>query len=78
MYGLGVSGIVKQADHIRVRLTDPPVFLLLHGPANTYPGCACDIPAHLYSYSMETDMDWSRGYPQQHGKHFGGVLTDGI
>lgn len=25
---------------------------------NTYPGCACDIPAHMYSFSFEPKPDW--------------------
>jgi len=29
---------------------------------NQYPGCACDIPSHLYSYSFERNPDWSRMY----------------
>lgn len=32
---------------------------------NTYPGCACDIPADLYSFSFVPDWDWSRRYPAQ-------------
>jgi cation diffusion facilitator CzcD-associated flavoprotein CzcO len=32
---------------------------------NTYPGCACDIPSHLYSFSFEPNPDWSRSYPDQ-------------
>jgi cation diffusion facilitator CzcD-associated flavoprotein CzcO len=32
---------------------------------NTYPGAACDIPSHLYSYSFEPSHDWSRKYGQQ-------------
>jgi cation diffusion facilitator CzcD-associated flavoprotein CzcO len=32
---------------------------------NTYPGCACDVPSHLYSYSTECNPDWSRMYPTQ-------------
>jgi cation diffusion facilitator CzcD-associated flavoprotein CzcO len=32
---------------------------------NTYPGCACDIPSHLYSYSFAPKKDWSRPYPSQ-------------
>jgi cation diffusion facilitator CzcD-associated flavoprotein CzcO len=32
---------------------------------NTYPGCACDIPSHLYSFSFEPKADWSRMYPPQ-------------
>ena len=26
---------------------------------NTYPGCACDIPSHMYSFSFEPKPDWS-------------------
>jgi cation diffusion facilitator CzcD-associated flavoprotein CzcO len=33
--------------------------------ANTYPGCGCDIPSHLYSYSFELNPDWSRTYSRQ-------------
>ncbi len=29
---------------------------------NTYPGCACDVPSHLYSYSFEQNAEWSRTY----------------
>ena len=32
---------------------------------NRYPGCACDIPSHLYSYSFEVKKDWSRPYAPQ-------------
>jgi len=32
---------------------------------NRYPGCACDIPSHLYSFSFEPSPDWSRMYPGQ-------------
>lgn len=33
--------------------------------ANTYPGAACDIPSHLYSYSFEPNPRWSRAYGGQ-------------
>jgi cation diffusion facilitator CzcD-associated flavoprotein CzcO len=33
--------------------------------SNTYPGCACDVPSLLYSYSFEPNPDWTRVYPQQ-------------
>ena len=29
---------------------------------NTYPGCACDIASHLYSFSYEPNPHWSRAY----------------
>jgi cation diffusion facilitator CzcD-associated flavoprotein CzcO len=32
---------------------------------NRYPGCACDIPSHLYSFSFEPKLDWSRPYASQ-------------
>lgn len=32
---------------------------------NTYPGAACDVPSHLYSFSFERKTDWTRRYPQQ-------------
>ena len=32
---------------------------------NTYPGCACDIPAPLYSYSFALNPDWSQRFPPQ-------------
>jgi cation diffusion facilitator CzcD-associated flavoprotein CzcO len=32
---------------------------------NHYPGCACDVPSHLYSYSFAPNPDWSRAYAPQ-------------
>jgi cation diffusion facilitator CzcD-associated flavoprotein CzcO len=32
---------------------------------NRYPGCACDVPSHLYSFSFELKTDWSRPYAPQ-------------
>ncbi len=32
---------------------------------NTYPGAACDVPSHLYSFSFERKTDWSRRFPPQ-------------
>ena len=33
--------------------------------ANTYPGCGCDVPSHLYSYSFEPNPGWTRTYSRQ-------------
>jgi cation diffusion facilitator CzcD-associated flavoprotein CzcO len=33
--------------------------------ANTYPGCQCDIPSHLYSFSFAPNPNWTRTYPEQ-------------
>src|ERR1700685_3493231 len=32
---------------------------------NTYPGIACDIPSHLYSYSFEPNPNWTRFFAPQ-------------
>lgn len=32
---------------------------------NTYPGCACDVPSHMYSFSFEPNPDWSEMYAPQ-------------
>src|SRR5690606_13000006 len=32
---------------------------------NHYPGAACDVPSHLYSYSFEPRFDWSRKFAPQ-------------
>lgn len=32
---------------------------------NTYPGCACDVESHLYSFSFEPNPNWSRLYAPQ-------------
>jgi cation diffusion facilitator CzcD-associated flavoprotein CzcO len=32
---------------------------------NKYPGCACDIPSHLYSFSWDPNASWSRMYATQ-------------
>lgn len=32
---------------------------------NVYPGCACDVPSHMYSFSWERNPRWSRMYSGQ-------------
>src|SRR5919198_4494436 len=33
---------------------------------NSYPGCACDVPSHLYSFSFAPNPDWTSTFsPQQ-------------
>src|SRR3981081_4555337 len=32
---------------------------------NTYPGCACDVPSHLYSFSFEPNPRWTRTFSAQ-------------
>jgi cation diffusion facilitator CzcD-associated flavoprotein CzcO len=32
---------------------------------NTYPGCRCDVPSHLYSFSFAPNPDWSSTFSAQ-------------
>ena len=33
--------------------------------ANTYPGCTCDVPSHLYSFSFAPNPEWTNTYSPQ-------------
>ncbi len=63
--GAGFGGIAAAIELRRHGFED--VTILERGPGiggtwlyNTYPGCACDVPSHLYSYSYAQRADWSR------------------
>jgi len=68
--GTGFSGLAMAIQLERAGKGD---FLLLEKSDsiggtwrdNHYPGCACDVPAHLYSYSFEPNPDWSSVYAPQ-------------
>ena len=68
--GAGISGI---GAGIRLREAGFNNFLILEKAAdlggtwrdNTYPGCACDVPSALYSYSFAQKPDWSRAFAGQ-------------
>ncbi|MGP3949140.1 flavin-containing monooxygenase [Streptomyces sp. 7N604] len=32
---------------------------------NSYPGCACDVPSHLYSFSFAPNPEWPRAFSGQ-------------
>jgi cation diffusion facilitator CzcD-associated flavoprotein CzcO len=32
---------------------------------NSYPGCTCDVPSHLYSFSFAMNPNWSRAFSPQ-------------
>jgi cation diffusion facilitator CzcD-associated flavoprotein CzcO len=32
---------------------------------NSYPGCTCDVPSHLYSFSFAPNPDWSHSFSGQ-------------
>ena len=68
--GAGLGGI---GAGIRLRKAGVTNFVVLERAAavggtwrdNTYPGCACDVPSHLYSFSFAPNPDWTRTYSRQ-------------
>ena len=68
--GAGFSGL-GMAIRLRAQGIDDFVILERNADvggtwwANTYPGCACDVPSHLYSFSFAPNPDWSRTYSPQ-------------
>ncbi|MBG0562763.1 flavin-containing monooxygenase [Actinoplanes aureus] len=66
--GAGFGGVAVAAELLRQGFRD--IVLLEKADRiggvwrdNTYPGCACDVPAPLYSFSFALNPDWSRRYP---------------
>lgn len=68
--GAGMSGLAMGRQLKRAGLTDFLIAERADGPggvwrANAYPGAACDVPSHLYSYSFFPNPDWSRKFAPQ-------------
>ena len=68
--GAGFSGL---GAGVRLRQAGVADFLILERAAavggtwrdNTYPGCACDIPSHLYSFSFAPNPGWAHSFSRQ-------------
>jgi cation diffusion facilitator CzcD-associated flavoprotein CzcO len=68
--GTGFSGLGMGVSMLKEGRTD---FVILEKADsvggtwrdNTYPGCACDVSSHLYSFSFEPNPGWSRMFPTQ-------------
>jgi cation diffusion facilitator CzcD-associated flavoprotein CzcO len=68
--GTGFGGI---GAAVRLKQADEHDFVLLERAqevggtwwANTYPGCRCDVPSHLYSFSFAPNPDWRDTYSTQ-------------
>jgi cation diffusion facilitator CzcD-associated flavoprotein CzcO len=68
--GTGFSGIGAAIKLKEAGIEDFVVFDKAESVAgtwreNTYPGCACDVPSHMYSFSFEQNPDWSEMYAPQ-------------
>ena len=68
--GSGFSGLAMAERLLRGGRTD---FVLLERAGdiggtwrdNSYPGCACDVPSHLYSFSWMPNPEWSSTFSPQ-------------
>jgi len=68
--GAGFAGMGLAIQLQRAGISD---FLLLEKASdlggtwrdNRYPGAACDVPSHLYSFSFEPKTDWTRKFAPQ-------------
>ena len=64
--GIGMGIALKQAGFHDFVILDKADDLGGTWRDNGYPGCACDVPSPLYSYSFELNPDWSHLFaPQQ-------------
>ncbi len=68
--GAGFGGVGAGIRLLRAGRTD---FVILERASavggtwrdNTYPGCTCDVPSHLYSFSFAPNPDWSHSFSRQ-------------
>jgi len=63
--GIGMGIALKQAGYDDFIILDSGDDLGGTWRDNQYPGCACDVPSPLYSYSFEPNPDWSRLFAPQ-------------
>ncbi|MFI5615172.1 flavin-containing monooxygenase [Amycolatopsis sp. NPDC051903] len=63
--GLGVAARLDKAGFRSFRVLEAAEDLGGTWRDNTYPGCGCDIPAPLYSYSFAQKPDWTRLFAGQ-------------
>jgi len=68
--GAGISGLcmgikLKQAGINGFKIFEKASNLGGTWHHNTYPGCGCDVPSVLYSFSFEPKYDWTLNYPKQ-------------
>jgi cation diffusion facilitator CzcD-associated flavoprotein CzcO len=62
MAGIGAAIKLREAGYDDFTLYEKAERLGGTWRENSYPGIACDVPSHLYSYSFEPNPDWSHRY----------------
>jgi cation diffusion facilitator CzcD-associated flavoprotein CzcO len=64
--GLGMAIKLKQAGNDNFVILEKDLEVGGTWRDNSYPGCACDVQSHMYSFSFEGKPDWSRRYAPWH------------
>ncbi|MBD0672757.1 4-hydroxyacetophenone monooxygenase [Streptomyces sp. CBMA156] len=72
--GAGISGLGTAINLLKAGIDDFLVFERADDIGgtwrdNTYPGCACDVQAHLYSFSFARNPDWKSTFATQNEVH---------
>ena len=65
--GAGMSGMAMGHSLIKAGFTNFTIYEKADRVGGTwreniYPGVACDVPSHLYSFSFERNPDWSEAF----------------
>ena len=65
--GAGMAGILAAIRLREAGYDDVVVYEKADRPGgtwreNTYPGLACDVPSHFYSYSFAPNPEWTRRF----------------
>ncbi|WP_132991864.1 flavin-containing monooxygenase [Gordonia zhaorongruii] len=63
--GLGMAATLKRAGFDDIVLFEKSDAVGGVWRDNEYPGAACDVPSHLYSYSFAPKADWTRRFAEQ-------------
>ncbi|GAB3496301.1 flavin-containing monooxygenase [Amycolatopsis cihanbeyliensis] len=68
--GTGFSGLGQAIQLERAGIRDYVILEKAHEVGgtwrdNSYPGCACDVQSHMYSFSYEQNPNWSRSFSAQ-------------
>lgn len=63
--GMGLAIKLQQAGHSDFHIFEKATDVGGVWRDNVYPGAACDVPSHLYSFSFEPNPHWSRSFGGQ-------------
>jgi cation diffusion facilitator CzcD-associated flavoprotein CzcO len=61
--GVAVAHLLRQAGYAELTIFEKAGDIGGVWRDNLYPGCACDVPAPLYSYSFALNPEWTQRFP---------------